>query len=93
MVLSGHEHNFQHSEADGIHYFVTGGGGKVREGRPDKTDDARTVGWASLVHFVLVRIEGNTARVTPIGEDGRPLEVRGPDGTNVAPETTIVVEP
>jgi hypothetical protein len=93
IVLAGHEHNFQHSEADGIHYFVTGGGGKAREGRPDRTADARTVGWAPLVHFLLVRIEGDTARVTPIGEDGRPLEVRAPDGTNVAPETTIVRDP
>ena len=27
-VFSGHEHNFQHSRADGIDYFVTGAAGK-----------------------------------------------------------------
>ena len=37
LVLSGHEHNFQHSRADGIDYFVTGGGGKVRVG-PSRED-------------------------------------------------------
>jgi tartrate-resistant acid phosphatase type 5 len=89
LVLSGHEHNFQHSLADGIHYFVTGGGGKVREGRPDKTAEAHTVGWATQTHFLLVRIAGDQATVVPIGEEGRPLDVRDPNGTKVEAETTI----
>ena len=39
-----HEHNFQHSRADGIDYFVTGGGGKVRSGRPRQAStEAHTV--------------------------------------------------
>ena len=29
-VFSGHEHNFQHSRVEGINYFITGAGGKVR---------------------------------------------------------------
>ena len=29
VVFAGHEHNFQHSLADGIHYFVTGAAGKA----------------------------------------------------------------
>ena len=61
MVLSGHEHNFQHSHADGIDYFVTGGGGKIRPGPPTRFAEAHTVKWASAVHFLLVRIDG-TAR-------------------------------
>jgi len=89
LVLSGHEHNFQHSLADGIHYFVTGGGGKVREGRPDRAAEAHTVGWATRTHFLLVRVRGTRATVVPIGEDGQPLAVLAPDGTNVQPETTI----
>ena len=89
LVLSGHEHNFQHSLADGIHYFVTGGGGKVREGRPDRAAEAHTVGWATRTHFLLVRVRGTRATVVPIGEDGQPLAVLAPDGTNVEPETTI----
>jgi hypothetical protein len=35
LVLSGHEHNFQHSRVEGIDYIVTGAGGKFR-----RRDDA-----------------------------------------------------
>ena len=36
VMFSGHEHNFQHSQVDGIDYFVTGAAGKLRRGRPDR---------------------------------------------------------
>jgi hypothetical protein len=91
IVLSGHEHNFQHSHADGIDYFVTGGGGKVRTGRPGRFEEAKTVGWAAAVHFLLVRVSGTRATVTPIGEGGRPLAVAGPAGDPVPPTTVIDV--
>jgi hypothetical protein len=89
MVLGGHEHNFQHALVDGIHYFVTGGGGKVRKGTPDRTAEAGTVGVSVQVHFLLARITGRRAEVTPIGEDGRPLLVVGPAGSEV-PATTVI---
>jgi hypothetical protein len=43
---------------DGIDYFVTGGGGKVRSGSPGEFEKAFTVGWAAAVHFLLVKISG-----------------------------------
>jgi tartrate-resistant acid phosphatase type 5 len=89
LVLSGHEHNFQHSRVDGIDYFVTGGGGKVRSGRPDGMAAAHTVAWAAACHFLLVQIDGALARVTPIGGDGRPLTLTGPDGAGVAATSVI----
>jgi hypothetical protein len=89
LVLSGHEHNFQHSRVDGIDYFVTGGGGKVRPGRPGRMEEAHTVAWAAACHFLLVQIEGDGARVTPIGGDGRPLTLAAPDGSAVPSTTTI----
>ena len=61
----------------------------MREGTPDRTAEARTIGWAARAHFLLVRLSGSRAHVVPIGEDGRPLEVRAPDGTNVDAVTTI----
>ena len=30
VCFSGHEHNFQHSRHNGIDYFVTGAGSKLR---------------------------------------------------------------
>jgi len=89
LVLSGHEHNFQHSRADGIDYFVTGGGGKVRTGTPREFEAAHTVAWAASCHFLLVKVKGDTAEVTPIGGDGRPLDLRSPAGAAV-PATTVV---
>ena len=89
MVLSGHEHNFQHAHVDGIHYFVTGGAGKVRSGTPRGFASAGTVGWAKAGHFLVVRIAGRRATVTPVGEDARPLAVASPEGAPVAAETVI----
>ena len=47
-LFSGHEHNFQHSRADGIDYFVTGAGGKLRRTPPDRFEEAHTVTWAPM---------------------------------------------
>jgi hypothetical protein len=91
IVLSGHEHNFQHSRADGIDYFVTGGGGKLRPGRPTRFEEARTVKWASAAHFLRIHIEGGQAEVVPIGEDGRPLATLDPAGRSVPAATTIAI--
>ena len=68
--FSGHEHNFQHSQSEGINYFVTGGGGKVSGNEPSNFSDARTVSWASKAHFLVVNVDGDTMTVTPIGELG-----------------------
>jgi hypothetical protein len=89
LVLSGHEHNFQHSRVDGIDYFVTGGGGKVRTGRPDGFASAGTLAWAPSAHFLLVRLTGTRGEVTAVGEDGRPLAASDPQGRPVAAHTVI----
>jgi tartrate-resistant acid phosphatase type 5 len=89
IVLSGHEHNFQHSRVDGIDYFVTGGGGKLRPGPPTRFEEAGTVKWASAAHFLLLRIDGARAEVVPIGEDGRPLATVDRGRQPVEARTTI----
>ncbi len=40
LVVSGHEHNFQHSPVDGIHFVITGAAGKLREGTPQHCQEA-----------------------------------------------------
>jgi tartrate-resistant acid phosphatase type 5 len=67
-VFSGHEHNFQHSHDDGIDYFVTGAGSKVRKGAPSRFREARTVSWSDHAHFLLVTIDGDVMTVRAIGE-------------------------
>jgi len=74
VVLTGHEHNFQHSRHEGIDYFVTGAGSKLDRGRPDRFAEAHTVTWSNQAHFLLVTIAGSTMTVRVIGEldDGLP---------------------
>ncbi|HKG21289.1 MAG TPA: metallophosphoesterase [Blastocatellia bacterium] len=93
-VFSGHEHNFQYSMSDGITYVLSGAGGKVRRGPLSDFASARTVGWASEPHFLLVEAGSEQMLITPIGKLGPNREVAaidivGPSGEAVA--TPIIV--
>jgi hypothetical protein len=96
VMFAGHEHNFQHSVADGIHYFVTGAAGHARTGTPDRFDEAQTVSWSADCHFLLAAIDGGLMKVRAIGEQtgaGAPLAdiVRlGPDGKPVTKPMEIL---
>ncbi len=70
VVFSGHEHNFQHSRVNGIDYFVTGAGGKLRSSTPDEFEEAHTVSWCPANHFLIVTIDGNQMAVRPIAGAG-----------------------
>ena len=95
-VFCGHEHNFQHAIADTVHYFVTGGGGKVSVKPPgaDRFDQAFTAAWAAEGHFLLVEVNGPQMTVVPVGalsSEGtlKPIVLRSPTGQAVA--TPIVI--
>jgi tartrate-resistant acid phosphatase type 5 len=85
VMFSGHEHNFQHAQADDIDYFVSGAAGKLRRGRPNRFEHGRTVTWSDTPHFLLVIVEGDTMTVRALGElvDGEPADIprRAPDDT------------
>ena len=72
VVFSGHEHNFQHSFADQIEYFVTGAAGKLRRSPPDGFEQAHTVSWATECHFLLAEIAGDRMTVRALGEVDTP---------------------
>jgi tartrate-resistant acid phosphatase type 5 len=75
LVLSGHEHNFQLARADGRTYVVSGAGGKLREQLPHGFDAARTEAWAMQAHLLLVELDADGARLTPVSglrADGSP---------------------
>ena len=67
--FSGHEHNFQHSHWNGVDYFVSGAGSKIRSGAPRRTDEAHTVSWAPACHFLLVTIDGESMTVRAIADE------------------------
>ena len=85
VVLSGHEHNFQYTSADGVSYFVTGAAGKLQPEPPTRFDEADTRAWAAAEHLLHVRVEPERITVTPLGgldPDGTPsvLLTRDRDG-------------
>jgi len=71
--FSGHEHNFQHSQVDGIDYFVSGAGAKIRRRSPDGFEEAHTVSWSGECHFLLVTIDGDRMMVRAMGESPGPV--------------------
>lgn len=92
VMFSGHEHNFQHSRAGGIDYFVTGAAGKFRGGTPDRFEEAGTQSWSAECHYLLVRIDGDRMIVRAIGEqsDGAPALS---DITRHEPAGAVVASP
>jgi tartrate-resistant acid phosphatase type 5 len=68
LVLSGHEHNFQHSVVNGIHYVVTGAGGKLRAEPPTGFGAAGTRQWAAAGHFLLVEADAERIVIHPVRE-------------------------
>lgn len=94
VVLSGHEHQFQHSSANGIDYLVTGGAGQLRTSKPDKFTEARTVSWSATYHFLLITVEGKRMTVRAIGQlggDGKLVDIPRKAPNNKAVTKEIVV--
>jgi tartrate-resistant acid phosphatase type 5 len=84
LVLSGHEHNFQHAVVNGIHYVVSGASGKLRTDPPREFEQAGTRAWAAAGHLllghaderrvVLRALDGSLAPIDAVDPDGRPVE-------------------
>jgi hypothetical protein len=89
VVLSGHEHNFQHAHVDGIEYFVTGAAGKFRGGTPDGFREAGTRSWSAECHFLLATIDGERMEVRALGEQ-RPGDTGLPDITRRDPQGRVL---
>ena len=69
-VFSGHEHNFQHSRVEGIDYFISGAGGKVRLEPPSDFADAHTNCWAAAGNFLVVDVSADRMVVTALAALG-----------------------
>lgn len=84
LVLAGHEHNFQYSLDEGVHYVLSGAGGKLRPDRPGGFSEARTVAWAAAAHFLVVEVSEERTVVHPLGCDEHgevhPIDIVTPAG-------------
>ncbi|MGH9937297.1 MAG: purple acid phosphatase family protein [Blastocatellia bacterium] len=97
VSFSGHEHNFQYARDAEQRHFVTGGGGKFRDGRLSASRLAAEMiqawGGNDEGHFLLVEINGAEMKVTPIGHrrDGRlrPIKINPVGSQPVTPPFII----
>jgi hypothetical protein len=94
LVLSGHEHNFQHAVVRGVHYVVSGAAGKLRPEPPRDFEAAGTRSWAAAGHLLLCSTDEHRLRLQPIAgvaDDGslETIDVVGPDGRPVEPVVEI----
>jgi tartrate-resistant acid phosphatase type 5 len=85
LVFNGHEHNFQVSRHNGIHYVLTGAAGEAREEPLGGDPAAHNIAWSPQHHFLLVEHTADgKMRVTPYGalKDGQlePVVVTSPGG-------------
>jgi 3',5'-cyclic AMP phosphodiesterase CpdA len=72
LVLNGHDHDYQHHFAKGIHYVVTGGGGApLYEIQPDTP----CVKFAKMVHhYCEVRVAGTKMSMLAREPDGKVVD-------------------
>ncbi len=75
-VFSGHDHVYTRAEHEGIHYFISGGGGApLYPRRPrDPIDIAAVKKFERVFHFLRVTITGPRIEVTGIRADGTAIE-------------------
>ncbi|MGD0498244.1 MAG: metallophosphoesterase [Bryobacteraceae bacterium] len=70
----GHDHNYQHYLLNGIHYFITGGGGAPLYD-VDLPPAGITKKVASTENFVVVQVNGKKAHVQAFKPNGETLDV------------------
>jgi predicted phosphodiesterase len=76
-VFSGHDHVYTRAESNGIHYFVSGGGGApLYPYRPKShaTDLEAVKKFERVFHYLRVTVTGNRLDVTGIRADGTTIE-------------------
>ena len=71
--LFGHDHNYQHYLHNGVHYFITGGGGAPLYD-VDKPPEGITVKVASTENFLIVDVSGKSARIRALTPSGETLD-------------------
>ena len=70
----GHDHNFQHYLQNGVHYYITGGGGAPLYD-VDKPPAGITLTVASTENFVVVKVDGKKAHIEALKPDGTSLDI------------------
>ena len=72
-VFNGHDHNYERFRpVNGVHQFVTGGGGAVLYGMAER--DPENAWFHSVHHHLRVSVEGDLMHVSAVAADGTILD-------------------
>jgi predicted phosphodiesterase len=76
LVLSGHDHDYQRFEEDGVTYVVTGGGGQAirPSGSCSSSTPARIESDNEHHHFLVLEVSPEEVRVTALTPEGSILD-------------------
>ena len=72
VVFTGHNHNYERNEVNGVTYIVTGGGGAPLSVMEDP--ELTRAAFAVTFHFVLLEIDGNHLGATVFSSQGKILD-------------------
>jgi len=71
VALSGHDHIYERTKPQqGVQYFVSGAGGKVRRGNIDRGSGLSAATFDNDNHFMVFEIEDSATRFQAISENG-----------------------
>jgi hypothetical protein len=70
----GHDHNYQHYKKNGVHYFITGGGGAPLYD-VDTPPEGMTIKVESTENFVVVKVDGKKAHVEAKKPSGDTVDI------------------
>jgi hypothetical protein len=76
-VFSGHDHVYERSEKNGVHYFVSGGGGAPlypRDPRAKPEDVAASRYFERTLNYLRVHVVGGFVEVAALRQDGTLIE-------------------
>jgi acid phosphatase type 7 len=76
-VFSGHDHVYERAEHDGIHYFVSGGGGAPlypRRPQPNPVDADAVLKFERTLHYLRVNVTADRVEVSGVRPDGTVIE-------------------
>lgn len=75
VVFSGHDHIYERTRPQqGIQYFVTGAGGKMRRGGVDMKSPIRAASYDEDNHFMLIELDEEGIGFKAISEQGKVVD-------------------
>ncbi len=76
MIFSGHDHAYERLEADGLTYFVTGGGGAPLYSAQNSADEAFSKKFKKTYHYLLITFDNCTATVSAKDISGEKFDTK-----------------